>query len=134
MPVTIEQWIKRRSAAAVSAGLGEWVDYPNTAFGKPIYRLADGPVRFVFSEWGFIYDGPPASFECRYDETECLKLAPLREIIPRDGDMISRCKHSRLLTLSVIKCGDQRPLEMRFSLAVYNQVATILPHIVDNLA
>jgi hypothetical protein len=134
MPSTIEQWIKRRSEAAVSAGLGEWINSPETAFGKPIYRVADGPVTFVLSEFGFTYDGPPASFECGYSEAEDLKLAPLTEIMPRDGDLLPRSNRSRLLTLSVMKAGDQEALSLQFSLRVYNQVASVLPRILDELA
>lgn len=131
MSSAIEQWIKRRSAAAVSAGLGKWANSPDTAFGKPIYRVVDGPVTLVLSEFGFTYDGPPASFDCGYGQATGLKLAPLKEITPRDGDLLPRSNRSRLLSLSVIRSGDRRVLRMQFSLMVYNQVASVLPRLAD---
>ena len=134
MPVTIEQWIKHKTAAAVRAGVGEWVDCPATAFGKPIYRLTDGPVTFVLSELGFMYDGPPASFECRYDGVEQLEVPPLREIMPRGGDLLPRNAGSRLLTSNVLRRDGSQRLQMQFSLIASNLVASVLPRIVGELA
>ena len=134
MPAAIEQWIKRRCEAAVAAGLGEWLDGSATQFGLPIYRVTDGPVTLVLSEMGLSYDGPPAPFECRYDQIKKLDLARLSEIMAREGDLLPRSEHSRLLTLSILNSGDQRLFAMQFTLRVYNQVASVLPHIVDDLA
>ncbi len=72
--MTIEEWIIRKSAAAVAAGLGDWVDAPATLLGKPIYKVTDGPATLVLSELGFSYDGLPASFDSRYDRVEKLIL------------------------------------------------------------
>ena len=134
MPVTIEQWIKRKSAAAVAGGLGEWADAPATVLGNPICRLTDGPVTLVLSELGFAYEGPPEAFECRYDQVDDLNLAPLRDLMPREGDLLPRMDGSRLLTISAVKSVSNLPVEMQFSLRMYNQVATVLPRIVIELA
>ncbi len=134
MALSIEQWIRRRSIAAVDVGLGEWADASEiTALGKPIYRMDDGPVKLALSELGFAYDGAPAAFECRYDQVETLHLAPLRELLPKNHDLLPRNGQSRLLILGLSRKGSLQRLEMRFSLRAYNQIASVLPHIVDGL-
>jgi hypothetical protein len=132
--LSIEQWIRRRSTAAVDAGLGEWADASElTELGKPIYRMDDGPVRLMLSELGFAYDGAPAAFECRYDQVEVLHLAPLRDLLPKNHDLLPRNGQSRLLILGITRKGDLQRLEMQFSLRAYNQVVSALSHIVDGL-
>ncbi len=79
--VTIEQWIRQRSDAAVAAGHGEWLDSPATALGKPIAVLTDGSIRFVMSELGFSYDGPSGVFESRYDDVDLEWLGLLETLI-----------------------------------------------------
>jgi len=131
--ITIKQWIERRSAAWVRAGFGQWVDSPESALGRPIYRVADGPVTFIFSELGFVYDGPPASFECEYSEVERIEVAPIREIMPKEGDLLPRSDLSRLLTITVIHRDVLKNLKMNFPLKAHNLVASVLPRIVEEL-
>lgn len=133
MPFAVEDWIKRRCSAAVDNGLGRWVDSPETVFGRPLYEVTDGPVTLTLSELGFKYDGPPASFACRYDNVVDYDTALLREILPKEGDFLPRSELSRLLTFRIYERGASQPWDMQFSLRVYNQVHTVLDHILYKL-
>ncbi len=134
MPITIEQWIRRRASAAIANGFGEWADGPVTVVGNPICRFTDGPVTLVFSALGFAYQGPPHAFESRYDQVDDLSLAPLRDLIPIEGDLLPRVDGTRLLTISAIRSGANQRVEMQFSLRMYNLVASVLPRIVIELS
>lgn len=134
MALAIEQWIRRKSIAAVDAGLGEWADASEiSVLGKPIYQMHDGPVRLVLSELGFAYDGAPAAFECRYDQVKVLHLVPLRELLPKNHDLLPRNDQRRLLIMGITRQSSLQRLEMQFSLRAYSQIASVLPHIIDGL-
>ena len=123
----IEQWIKRKLASAVVAGIGQWAESPGSALGRPIYHVTDGPVTLVLSELGFTYEGPTLRLECRYDEVEAIKLAPLVEIMRLRGDL------SKMLTIEVVQRGVLPPHVLQLPLRVYSQVATVLARIVNEL-
>jgi hypothetical protein len=124
----IEQWIKRKLAVAVADGNGQWVNSPESALGRPIYKVTAGPVTLVLSELGFKYEGPTPPIECRYEDVEAIKLAPLVEIMRLRGDL------SKMLPVGVILRGAPAPLEMQWPLGVYSNVATVLERIVRELA
>ncbi len=88
----------------------------------------------VLSELGFSYEGPPASFECRYDRVEQLLSPPLPEVIPKAGDVLPRTDQTRLLTIELRLDGASALRELRFSLLAYCQIISVLPRIVRELA
>jgi len=116
----IERYIKRKLAAAVRGGFGQWVDSPESALGKPIYHVTDGPMTLVLSQMGFIYDGvAPQHFECRYDEVEALNWVTLPEL--------SRGKyHGKMLTIGVILRGVPTRHDLQLSANVYCNVVAPL--------
>jgi len=123
----IERWIKQKLASVIAAGVGQWADSPGSALGKPIYQVKDGSVTLVLSQLGFKYEGPTPPIECRYDEVEAIKLAPLTEIMRLRGDL------NKMLPLGVILRGAPERLEMQWPLRVYSNVATVLERIVREL-
>ncbi|RUP11004.1 hypothetical protein [Hyphomicrobium sp.] len=124
----IERWIKRSLASAVAAGIGQWADSPESALGKRIYQVTDGPMTLVLSQLGFTYDGAPRSFECRYDEVEAVELTPLVEFMRLRGDL------SKIVTTGIILRGVTERLELQLPLAVYSSVVTVLFRIVKESA
>lgn len=123
----IERWIKRRLAAAVAAGTGEWSNSAESALGKPIYQVTDGPMTLALSELGFTYTGLTPKIECRYDQVEALQLAPLVEIMRLRGDL------DRHLNIGVVMRGSSARLEMQWPFRVYTSVATVLQRIVTEV-
>ncbi len=124
----IERWIKRSLASAVAAGIGQWADSPESALGKRFYQVTDGSMTLVLSQMGFTYEGPPRSFECRYDEVEAIELAPLADVMRLRGDL------SKILTTGIILRGVPERLKLQLPLRVYSQVVTVLFRIVNELA
>ncbi|RZF64932.1 hypothetical protein EWE75_08715 [Sphingomonas populi] len=124
----IERWIRQKLGSAVAAGSGEWAASPPSNFGQPIYKFADGSMTLTLSELGFSYDGPTPGIERRYDEVEALELAPLENIMRLRGDL------NAPITIGVIIRGASVPVEMRWPLRVYSNVATVLDRIVRELA
>lgn len=124
----IERWIKRKLASGIAAGIGQWADTPESAFGKQIYQVTDGPMTLALSQLGFTYDGPPRPFECRYDEVEAIELTPLQELVRLRGDL------SKILTTAIILRGVPDRLELQLPLRVYSSVETVLFRIVNELA
>ena len=123
----IELWIRQKLSSVIATGVGKWAVSPESALGKPIYYVKDGSVTLLLSQFGFKYEGPTPPIECRYDEVEAIKLAPLTEIVRLRGDL------SKMLPLGVILRGAPERLEMQWPLRVYSNVATVLERIVREL-
>lgn len=125
--ITVEQRIKRKLAASVAAGIGQWADSPGAALGKPIYHVKDGPVTLVLSELGFTYDDSAQCFECPYDEIEVFTPATLVEIMRLHRDP------RNFLTIKVKRRGVPAPRELKLPVRVYSSVAPLLGRIVNEL-
>lgn len=126
--VTIEQWIKRKLAASVASGSGQWAEASDSVFGKSIYQVTRGRVTLVLSELGFRYDSPTSSMEHRYDEIASVKFAPLVEIMRARGDL------DKMINIGIILRGRSQNLEMKWPLIIYSNVATVFGRIVKELA
>ena len=127
--ITIEKWIRRKLAAAVAAGIGEWVESPVTDLGRPIYGVTDGGSRLVLYELGLVFSGPlSTSITCRYDEIQALETLSLVELMNVGGDL------EKMVSIGVIWRGGRPAFSMRLPLRVYSQVVTVLGRIVDELA
>lgn len=124
----IERWIRQKLDSAVAAGFGEWVDFPPTAFGRPIFAVAQGSVTLTLSELGFRYAGPTPVVERRYDAIEALELASLRTIMKLRGDLNAPVSFGLILRDATGRA------EMRWPLHIYSNVATVLDRIVKELA
>lgn len=124
----IERWIRQKLGSAVAAGSGEWAALPTSDYGKAIYKFADGSMTLLLSELGFSYVGPTPAIACRYDKVEALELAPLVNIMRLRGDLDAP------ITVGVILRGVPVPLDMRWPLRLYSNVATVLDRIVRELA
>ncbi len=124
----IERWIRQRLGPAVAAGSGEWTTSPTSIFGQPIYKVADGTMTLTLSELGFCYNGPTPAVERRYDEVEALELASLQTIMRLIGDS------NASVTIGVIMRDASLPVEMRWPIRIYSNVATVLDRIVRELA
>jgi hypothetical protein len=121
----IERLIKDRLASAVAAGIGQWVDSPASALGRPIYHVTHGLVTLVLSQLGLVYDGPALPFACRYAEIDHIQLSAL-DAPTQFPDELS--------TIQIVLRDVPEGLEMHLPLRIYTDVAAVLTGVVKALS